>query len=113
MMQVNNKEELMKLVNKNPKLPLVFMINNDEISEDYNYTVLEKFRAYKSEIYKFKQWESWNYTDDRYDVFEYYSNELCNEEEYENLSEKEYDKAIDKYIDENVEHYEAIVIYID
>lgn len=112
MIEVNNREDLIKLVQENPNLPLVFMVCNDEITSDYNYTVMEKFRAYKSEIYKFEQWGDLVYTDDKTDVFEYYANELCDKGKYKDLFNEEFDKAIDEYIDENIEHYEAIVVYV-
>lgn len=111
MKNINNKEELAKLIQENPELPLVFMISNDEVAGDYGSTVYEKFIAYKSEVYKYEYFGDLIFTDDKYDVFEYYANELADNEEYKKLQKEEYDKAIDKYVDEKVEHYEAIVIY--
>ncbi len=112
MIKANNKNDLIKLIQENPDLPFVFMVSNNEIASDYSSTVYENFRAYKSEIYKYEQWGDIVWTDDRYDVFEYYANELCDEDGYKDLFNEDFDKAIDKYINENIEHYEAIVVYV-
>ena len=112
MVEANNKNDLIKLIQENTNLPFVFMVSNDEVADGYGCTVYENFRAYRSEIYKYKQWRSIVYTDDRYDVFEYYADELCDKDEYKELTNEDFDKAIDKYIDENIEHYEAIIVYV-
>ena len=113
MIEANNKNDLIKLIQENPNLPFVFMVNNNEVASDYACTIFENFRAYKSEIYKYEQWGDIVWTDDRYDVFEYYANELCDEDAYKDLFNEDFDKAIDKYIDENIEHYETIVVYVN
>lgn len=112
MIKKNDKEELIKLIQENPNLPIVFFINNDEIALDYGSTVMEDFRVYKSKIYKYKRFGDICYTDDINDVIEYYWDFFAEEEEYKNLSNEEYKKEIDKYIDENIENYEAIVLYV-
>ena len=112
MIEANNKNDLIKLVQENSELPLVFIVSNDEIATDYGSTVYEKFRAYKSEVYKYEQWGDTIWTDDRDDVFEYYADKLCDEDKYKDLYNEDFDKAINEYIDEHIEHYEAIVIYV-
>lgn len=108
----NNREELIKLIQENPKLPLVFLVNNDEIAGDYGSTVMEEFRAYKSEVYKYERWGDLCFSDDESEVEEYYVDEFADDEKYEKLSQEEYENEIKKYIKENVEHYEAIVINV-
>lgn len=108
----NNKEELVKLIQENPNLPLVFMVNNDEIAGDYGSTVMEEFTAYKSEVYKYERWGNLCFSDDKSEVEEYYADELCEQEGFKNLFNEEFDKAIENYVDENIEHYEAIVINV-
>lgn len=112
MREINNKEELIKLVQENPNLPLVFMMNNDEVAGDYGYTVMEDFRAYKSEIYKYERWGDLVFSDDKDEVIEYYSDTLADEEKYEDLSQEEYEEVIKNYVNQNIEHYEAIVLYV-
>lgn len=112
MRDINNKEELIKLIQENPKLPLVFMMNNDEVVGDYGYTVMEDFRAYKSEIYEYERWGDSVFSDDEDEVIEYYSDTLADEERYEDLTQEEYEQEIKKYVEENIEHYEAIVLYV-
>lgn len=107
----NNKEELIKLIQDNPKLPIVFMMSNDEVAGDYGYTVMEEFTAYKSEIYKYERWGDLVFSDDKDEVVEYYADELAEEEKYKDLYEEKYTEAIEEYVEQNVEHYEAIVIH--
>ena len=107
----NNKEELTKLIQENPELPLVFMISNDEVCGDYGCTVYEEFSAYKSEVYKYERWGDIVFSDDKEEVEEHYMNEFADNKEYENLSQEQYEEAIKSYVNENIEHYEAIVIY--
>lgn len=108
----NNKEELVKLIQKNPKLPLVFMMSNDEVAGDYGSTVMEEFTAYKSKVYKYERWGDLVFSDDEDDLIEYYCNEFADEEKYKDLAQEEYEKEIKEYIRQNVEHYEAIVINV-
>lgn len=112
MIKKNDKEELIKLIQENPNLPIVFFINNDEIALDYGSTVMEDFRAYKSKIYKYKRFGDLCYTDDKDDVIDYYCDYFAEEEKYKDLSNEEYKKEIEKYIDKNIENYEAIVLYV-
>lgn len=107
----NNKEDLVKLIQENPKLPLVFMMNNDEVAGDYGCTVMKEFTAYKSEIYEYERFGDYVFSDDKEELIEYYCDYFGDEEKYKDLSQKEYEKVIEKYVDENIEHYEAIVIY--
>lgn len=109
---MNNKEELVKLIQENPKLPFVFMVNNDEIADSYGYTIMENFKACISEIYEYEAYGNKTFTDDRTDVEEYYYNYFSDREEYKNLSNEEYEKAINDWIDENIVHYKAIVLYV-
>lgn len=108
---VNNKEELVKLIQENPDLKLVFMMSNDEVAGDYGCTVMEDFTAYVSDVYKYERWGDLVFSDDKDEVIEYYTNELAENEEYKDLFEEKYTEAIEKYVDKNVEHYKAIVIY--
>lgn len=112
MRDINNKEELIKLIQENPKLPLVFMMNNDEVAGDYGCTVMEDFRTYKSEIYKYERWGDLVFSDDRKEVEEYYMDTLADEEKYADLSQEEYEEVIKNYVNQNIEHYEAIVLYV-
>lgn len=112
MIDKNNKEELIKLIQENPNLKLVFMMSNDEVAGDYGCTVMEDFRAYKSEVYKYERWGDLVFSDDKDEVVEYYFEELAEKEEYKDLVEEKYTEAIEEYVDKNIEHYEAIVIYV-
>ena len=112
MINKNNKEKLIKLIQENPNLPLVFMMSNDEVAGDYGCTVMEDFRAYKSEIYKYERWGDLVFSDDKDEVIEYYCDTFADEEKYKELTQEEYEEEIKKYVEEKIEHYEAIVLYV-
>ena len=61
----NDKQELIKLIQENPNLPLVFMMSNDEVAGDYGSTVMEDFWAYKTVVYKYERWGDLYFSDDR------------------------------------------------
>lgn len=109
---MNNKEELIKLIQENPKLPFVFMVNNDEIADGYGCTVMENFKVYISEIYEYEAYGDKVFTDDLYDIRDYYYCAFADNEEYKDLFNEEYEKAINDWIDENIVHYKAIVLYV-
>ena len=101
-------KELVKLIQENPELPLVFMVDGEEIVDpyEYGYTLIKKYRVSVQTI--------WIYQDHYYnhiiDITEAVEEDLCDEEEYENLSNEEFNEVVEKYIEENVEHYKAIAI---
>ena len=105
-MELKNREELTKLMKENPELPIVFLAQNDEFIDGYGSTFFYFFYCIVDTVYLFEE----EYSDDLIYVTEYYSDKLCDEEEYINLSDDEFDEAINKYIEENVEHYKAIII---
>ena len=37
---------------------------------------------------------------------------LADEEKYADLSQEEYEEVIKNYVNQNIEHYEAIVLYV-
>ena len=86
-------KELVKLIQENPELPLVFMVDGEEIVDpyEYGYTLIEKYRVSVQTI--------WIYQDRYYnhiiDITEAVEEDLINEEEYENLSNEEFNKAVD------------------
>ena len=73
---------------------------------------MEDFKAYKSEIYKYERWGDLVFSDDKDEVIEYYNDTLADEEKYEDLSQEEYEEVIKNYVNQNIEHYEAIVLYV-
>lgn len=112
MINKNNKEELLKLIKENSDLPLVFMMSNDEVAGDYGCTVMEEFRAYKSEVYKYERWGDLVFSDDKEEVVEHYMDAFADEEKYIDLSQEEYEEIIKNYVNQNIEHYEAIILYV-
>lgn len=112
MVNKNDKQELIKLIQQNPDLPLVFFVNNDEICGDYGSTVMEDFYVYKSEVFKYERFGDLCFSDDEDEVVEYYCDHFVDEEKYADLSQEEYEEVIKNYIRQNIQHYEAIVINV-
>lgn len=107
-MKNKQTEELLKLIQENPELPLVFMVNGGELADpyDYCYTMIKDYSADVKTIWLFQD----RYYDHIIDITEAVQDYLCDEEEYENLSNEEFDKVVKKYIEENIESFEAIAI---
>lgn len=105
---MKDNEELRKLIESNPDLPLVFLVNSEYVDGGYYYAVFQHSKCYVSEVY----FDDEHYTDDVEDMIDDYRDRLADEEEYKDLSDDEYDKAVEKYVNENIEHYKAIVISV-
>ena len=105
---MKDNEELRKLIEENPDLPLVFIVNSEDVDGGYYYAVFQHSKCYVSEVY----FDDEHYTDDVEDMIDDYREKLADEEEYKDLPEDEFDKAVENYVDNNVEHYKAIVVYI-
>ena len=99
-------KELLKLIQENPDLPVVFMVYGEDLADEYEYryTLIENYGARVETIWKHQD----RFYDHIVDITEAVENDLI--DQYENLSDEEFDKVVEKYIEENVEHYKAIVI---
>ena len=107
-MRSKDNEELRKLIEENPDLPLVFYVTNDDLCDDYYTTVFEDSRCKVGELY-FDDEITYEGLDD---VVDEYRDRLCDEEEYKDLSDDDYDKAVEKFVIENIRHYKAIIIKV-
>lgn len=104
-----DNQELRKLIEENPELPLVFCVSNDNLYyDDYSMTVFEGCYCKVEEIYTDEE----RYYNDSDEILDDYKDKLCDNEEYKDLSDDEFEEAVEKYIDENIRHYKAIVIYV-
>lgn len=101
--------ELLKLVEQNPTLPLVFFAANEDICDEYSYTFMKSRSVAKGTIY-----ES-DINDCIYTSKDEYVEELCDyfadDVRYSNLTYEGYEKEMQKEADK-VPHYEAIIVYI-
>ncbi len=107
MKEIDN-EQLRKLIQENPELPLVFYVSNDNICEDYGMTVFEGCNCKIGTVYM----NDVRTYDDLDDILDYYIDYFSKEEQYKEMSAEEYGKAIAVYINENVRHYKAIIIEV-
>lgn len=107
-MRAVDNEELRKLIEENPGLPLVFEVYNDEICFDYGCTV---FEACKSRIGTVWFTDERMY-DDKSDVVEEYVGRYEDAEEWCDLSNEEFYKRLEDLVEEEVRHYEAIIVRV-
>ena len=103
-----DNEELRKMIQEYPDLPLVFMVNNDEICFDYGCTVFEGCRCKIGTVY-IDDDQTYDCVED---AIETYSDIYCDDEKYEDLNDKDFYEAMKEYVNENIRHYEAIIVYI-
>lgn len=106
----NDREKLLKLLQENPELPIVFFAPSDEFLSDFSSTVFNDYSSYKTRLYVYDYYGDNAITDDDIEVLEFYEDLFSDNEEYKDLSDDEYEKVIKKYIEDNIETYEAIVI---
>lgn len=99
---MSSREKLLKLMQENPDLPVVFACSSDELGE-YCWTFYENFSCEIVDIYKTEEY----IYDDVIDVTEYYQDLYGNDEE---LSDEEWDKKIQELVDETP-HYKAIRVF--
>lgn len=105
-MENEQTKELLKLIQENPDLPVVFMVDGSVVFDpyEYRYTFVESYGASVETIWKYQD----GYYDHIADITVEVENDLF--DQYEDLDDEEFNKVVEKYIDENVEHYKAIVI---
>lgn len=89
-------KEFVKLVAENPELPIKVFVDGD-CYEDEEWVVGKVYSATVTEIavYDDKVYER----DDIDSVKEAMSNDACDLEEYENLTDEEFDKAIEEKVE--------------
>lgn len=103
---LNDTTVLRNLILENPELPVLIFCGEESWSGDYGYT---QAHASKGEIETLTLYnEQWMTEDDYADKL---ADDLCDEEEYRNLSDEEYEKMIDKKVEET-EFVKAIVIWV-
>lgn len=99
--------ELRKLIMENPDLPLLFFAGEDAYSDEgYQYSMAYASDASIQELTLYG--DVWM---DKEDYAEKLSDDLCDEEEYKDMTDDEYDAMIDRKIEET-EFVKAIVIYV-
>ena len=107
MLNKNNKENLIKIIQKNPDLPIVFSVNNEYIAYDYGSSIMYDFWCNVGEVWELDEEIIF---DDKDYVLEYYQDILCDDDKYKDLSDEEFGKAIEEYVENNIRHYAAIII---
>ena len=104
---MNDTSELRKLIVENPDLPLLVFAGEDAWrDEGYSYLQCPNIRCYVEELTLYQ--DEWLICDDYMDRLE---DDLCNEDEYKDLSDTEFHKMIAEKFD-NTEFVKAIVVYV-
>ena len=84
--------ELRKLIIGNPDLPLLFFVGDDAYSDDgYQYSMAYASNAEIQELTLYS--DVWM---DKEDYAEKLSDDLCDEEEYKDMTDDEYDAMIEQ-----------------
>ena len=104
---LDDTTELRKLIIENPELPLLVFCGEDSWCQDYSY-ILSYVRNCSIETLTLYNNDMWMDVEDYTDRLR---DDLCDEEEYEDLSDEEYDKMIEQKI-ANTEFVKAIVVYV-
>ena len=105
-LSLNDTSELKKLIIENPELPLLIFCGEDAWGQDFPYTQADvnSCSVQSLTLYDDMWLDEEDYTDRLRD-------NLCDEEEYIDLSDEEYDKMIEEKVAET-EFVKAIVIYV-
>lgn len=105
-LSLKDTTELKKLILENPDLPLLVFAGEESWQGEYSYNQVD------ARIHGVQELTLYNdYWMDRDEYEEELSNNLCDEEEYKNLSDEEWDKMIKQKVDKT-EFCQAIVIYV-
>lgn len=98
--------ELRNMILDNPTLPLLVFVNEDVNSGDYSWTQANvKCEISDLALYNDELWVDYD------DYEERLTNDLCDEEEYENMSDEEYEQMIKDKMDK-VEFAKCIVMWV-
>ena len=98
--------ELRKLIIENPNLPLLIFCGEEANSGNYPYESNKDVGCGIEDLTLYKDW--W-IPKDEYE--EQLRDDLCDKEEYKDMTDEEYDKMIDQKVNET-EFVKAIVIYV-
>ncbi len=103
---LNDTATLRKLIMENPGLPLLIFCGEEAWSGEFLYEQAEAGRAEIKELTLYKDY--WMEKDEYEDRL---SDDLCDKEEYDHLSEEEFDRMIKEKVAE-AEFVKAIIIYV-
>lgn len=103
---LKDTSSLKQLILENPDLPLIIFAGEDAWQGDWPYNQVDARNHGVQELTLYN--DCWM---DRDEYEEELSDDLCDEEEYKNLSDEEWDEMIKQKVAET-EFYKAIVIYV-
>lgn len=98
--------QLRKLILENPDLPLLIFCGEDSWHDEYPYEQADVCKVGIQELTRYNDW--WMDKDDYEDKL---SDDMCDQQEYEDLSDEDYNQMINQKVAET-EFVKAIVIYV-
>ena len=107
-MKARDNEELRKLINEHPDLPLVFEVYSDEVCYDYNTAIFEGSRCRVGTVW----FDDEQMYDDEDEIVDDWICNYCDDEKYKDMSDDELEAEIRKLVNEEVRHYEAIIVRV-
>lgn len=121
-----NIKDLIKLIQENPELPVISMVEQEAVSDEYGYTVASFGRAYVEEyaIYNERYYDDKeSFKEDYYDHRDEELNKkfnynpmlsLINDLTEEKDENSQNERLLDEYLDNVADQYfkKAIVVYI-
>ena len=103
-----DNEELRKMIEEHPDLPLVFEVYNDEVCFDYGCSIFEGSRCRVGTVWFTEE----RMYDDKDDVVEEYVSMYEDADEWCDLSNEEFYKRLSDLVEEEVRHYDAIIVRV-
>lgn len=103
---LNDTTELRNLILENPDLPLLIFCGEDSWHDEYPYEQADASNGEIKELTLYKDW--WM---DKGDYEDRLSDDLCDKEEYKDMSDEAYNNMIKQKVAET-EFVKAIVIYV-
>lgn len=107
-------EKFRKILNEHPDLPVVFLATEEANTGDYSLAYCESVQVIIGEILNEETpYDRGTTFTDRDDFEEAIADAICDEDEYENMSDSEFDEAVEKiaaqYDDKWVKVIEVVV----
>ena len=107
---LQDTSNLRQLIIENPDLPLIIFCGEESWDGEHSYSSASASKGSIQELTLYDDVYDATWMD-REDYAEKLADDLCDDEEYKDMTDEEYDKMIDQKVNET-EFIKAIVIYV-
>ena len=107
---LKDTSNLRQLIIENPDLPLIIFCGEESWDGEHSYSSASASKGSIQELTLYENVYDATWID-REDYAEKLADDLCDDEEYKDMTDEEYDKMIDQKVKET-EFVKAIVIYV-